>query len=72
MALLIFDGDDTLWSTEPLYDEARQAARRLVEANGLDGARWEAAERARNVAVHGMSASRCRPKAIERSSLRAR
>jgi putative hydrolase of the HAD superfamily len=48
--LLIFDGDDTLWFTEPLYDAARLCARRLVESFGLDGAKWEAAERIRDVA----------------------
>jgi putative hydrolase of the HAD superfamily len=42
---IIFDGDDTLWATEHLYDEARQRARRIVEASGLDGSRWEELER---------------------------
>jgi putative hydrolase of the HAD superfamily len=56
--LVVFDGDDTLWSTEPLYDSARAAARRIVERVGLDGARWEAVERVidvANVTQHGMS-----------------
>ena len=38
---VIFDGDDTLWETEPLYDAARNQARTVVEASGLDGAGWE-------------------------------
>jgi putative hydrolase of the HAD superfamily len=42
---IIFDGDDTLWQTEPLYDNARQAARSVVERAGLDGAAWEEFER---------------------------
>jgi len=42
---IVFDGDDTLWRTEPLYDEARQRARKIVEAAGLDGSRWEELER---------------------------
>lgn len=42
---LIFDGDDTLWSTEPLYDHARELAREEVVRAGLDGAEWEALER---------------------------
>ncbi|MEY2474030.1 MAG: hypothetical protein QOK28_3359 [Actinomycetota bacterium] len=31
---VIFDGDDTLWLTEHLYDEARGQARDLVERAG--------------------------------------
>lgn len=42
---IVFDGDDTLWSTEELYDRARQDARTIVAATGLDGARWEEIER---------------------------
>ena len=42
---LVFDGDDTLWSTEPLYDRARQRAREEVVRAGLDGAEWEDLER---------------------------
>ena len=46
---VIFDGDDTLWRTEALYDSARACARKVVEAAGLDGARWEERERRRDV-----------------------
>ena len=42
---VIFDGDDTLWSTEQLYDEARSQARGIVAESGLDGAKWEELER---------------------------
>lgn len=53
---VIFDGDDTLWSTEELYDDARSRARQIVATCGLDGARWEERERlidVRNVASMG-------------------
>lgn len=57
----VFDGDDTLWITEPLYDEARSEARRIVESSGLDGDRWEAMERridVENVETLGYSPER--------------
>ena len=47
---VVFDGDDTLWLTEPLYDTARAAARTVVEGAGLDGAAWEAHQRRCDVA----------------------
>ncbi|PYR76138.1 MAG: hypothetical protein DMF87_18855, partial [Acidobacteria bacterium] len=59
--MVVFDGDDTLWTTEPLYDEARQRARREVAAAGVDGAEWERLERAtdvKNVTVMGFSVER--------------
>jgi putative hydrolase of the HAD superfamily len=43
--LLVFDGDDTLWRVEPLYDEARNFARDFVASLGLDSVRWEALQR---------------------------
>jgi putative hydrolase of the HAD superfamily len=42
---VIFDGDDTLWSSERLYDDARSRARLIIEECGLDGAQWEERER---------------------------
>jgi putative hydrolase of the HAD superfamily len=42
---VIFDGDDTLWSTEQLYDDARARARKIVAECGMDAARWEECER---------------------------
>jgi putative hydrolase of the HAD superfamily len=47
---IVFDGDDTLWLTESLYDDARNRARSVVEAAGLDGAKWEQTERRLDVA----------------------
>jgi putative hydrolase of the HAD superfamily len=58
---VVFDGDDTLWSTEQLYDDARSMARRVVADSGLDGARWEEAERRidlEQVATLGFSTER--------------
>ncbi len=49
LGAIIFDGDDTLWWTEPIYDEARSLARSVVEAAALDGEYWEATERTRDV-----------------------
>jgi putative hydrolase of the HAD superfamily len=57
----LFDGDDTLWFTEPLYDQARAAARVLVEGATLDGELWERLQRetdAANVATLGYSPRR--------------
>jgi putative hydrolase of the HAD superfamily len=42
---VVFDGDDTLWSTEQLYDDARSRARSVVSESGLDGTTWEEWER---------------------------
>jgi len=58
---VVFDGDDTLWSTEPLYDRARADCRQIVVECGLDGAQWEARERqidVDNVATLGYSTER--------------
>jgi len=35
--LIVFDGDDTLWYVEPLYDDARMRAAALVSSAGLSG-----------------------------------
>ena len=66
--LVVVDGDDTLWETEQLYDTARSEARRIVEAAGIDGARWEALERAidvENVERLGLSAERFPTSCVE-------
>lgn len=66
--LLIFDGDDTLWVTEPLYDDARSRAAQIVEAGGLDAMAWDALERSidvANVARFGMSAERFPTSCVE-------
>lgn len=65
---IIFDGDDTLWHTEWLYDEARSQAREIVEEAGLDGERWEARERlidVENVKRFGHSSKRFPTSCIE-------
>jgi len=57
----VFDGDDTLWRTELLYDRARAAARKIVERQGVDPVQWEARQRiidVENVSVYGFSPSR--------------
>lgn len=56
--LIVFDGDDTLWMTEHLYDSARDKCRRIVESYGLDGEEWNELERqldVANVAKYGLS-----------------
>lgn len=65
---LVFDGDDTLWETEHLYDEARAQARKIVEGTGLDGAAWEAKERlldVENVARFGHGPDRFPTSCVE-------
>jgi putative hydrolase of the HAD superfamily len=42
---VIFDGDDTLWITEPLYDKARRSAAEVVGAHGVDPVNWEELQR---------------------------
>lgn len=57
----VFDGDDTLWETERLYDDARQAARSVVERSGLPGDVWEKRQRfidVENVSILGFSPQR--------------
>jgi putative hydrolase of the HAD superfamily len=66
--LLVFDGDDTLWVSEPLYDAARDQARSIVEAAGLPGDRWEQLERSidvENVSRLGLSAERFPTSCVE-------
>ena len=61
LPVVVFDGDDTLWITEPLYDAARRAARGVVETAGLSGSRWEDLQRdidVRNIPRFGLSAAR--------------
>src|SRR5688572_27640363 len=60
-AAVVFDGDDTLWSTEPLFDRARQDARAAVVDSGLDRAECERVERridVENVRLLGFSIER--------------
>jgi putative hydrolase of the HAD superfamily len=58
---VILDGDDTLWRTEPLYDEAREHARAIVAESGLNGAEWDELQRridVDNVEIFGYSPER--------------
>jgi putative hydrolase of the HAD superfamily len=45
LPVVVFDGDDTLWETEVLYDDARSKAAHIVAKAGLDGEVWERRER---------------------------
>jgi putative hydrolase of the HAD superfamily len=59
--LVIFDGDDTLWITEPLYDAARVAAGHVVASVGLNIDAWDRLQReidVQNVDVLGLSPER--------------
>lgn len=61
MRAAIFDGDDTLWRTEVLYDRAREATRAIVSRYGANPSEWEARQRVidvQNVAVYGFSSAR--------------
>jgi putative hydrolase of the HAD superfamily len=65
---VVFDGDDTLWMTEPLYDAARLEARGIVAGAGLDGATWEERERVidvENVARFGFNMERFPTSCVE-------
>jgi putative hydrolase of the HAD superfamily len=65
---IVFDGDDTLWRTEELYDRARQEARGIVAQAGLDGKHWEAIERRldiENVERFGHAADRFPTSCVE-------
>lgn len=56
--LIIFDGDDTLWRVEHLYDEARDRAASIVRDAGIDPLRWSDLQReldVANVATLGLS-----------------
>jgi len=66
--LAVFDGDDTLWWTEPLYDEARRAAGRVVARAGVDPQAWDQLERrldVENVARLGFSQQRFPTSCVE-------
>jgi putative hydrolase of the HAD superfamily len=66
--IVIFDGDDTLWETEMLYDRARSRAARIVAAAGLPANLWEETERkldVANVARFGLSRLRFPASCVE-------
>lgn len=59
--LVIFDGDDTLWWSEELYDAARNQAGEIVAESGLDATEWDRLERQldlENVTRLGLSSER--------------
>jgi putative hydrolase of the HAD superfamily len=59
--LVVFDGDDTLWFVEPLYDTARALVAEFVEKKGLDVDHWESLQKSidvQNVAAMGVSRNR--------------
>jgi putative hydrolase of the HAD superfamily len=66
--VVIFDGDDTLWETEMLYDRARSRAASIVAAAGLPAGLWEKTERkldVANVARFGLSRLRFPASCVE-------
>lgn len=61
VGVVVFDGDDTLWETERLYDKARAAAAKIVAEAGVDPTLWEDLQRIAdlaNVELLGLSAHR--------------
>jgi putative hydrolase of the HAD superfamily len=59
--LAIFDGDDTLWASEELYDAALEEASRIVDRAGLPPDEWRTLQRKfdlQNVVKMGMSRER--------------
>jgi putative hydrolase of the HAD superfamily len=58
LPVIVFDGDDTLWATEALYDEARASSGAIVEDLGLDPHRFDELQRqvdVTNVKRYGFS-----------------
>lgn len=67
-SVVVFDGDDTLWWTEPVYDAARSRAAECVARAGLDATAWETHERAidvDNVARFGLGRDRFPTSCVE-------
>jgi putative hydrolase of the HAD superfamily len=57
-SLIIFDGDDTLWQVEHLYDDARQRAAAIAGEVGIDSTYWTRVQKEidlANVATWGLS-----------------
>jgi putative hydrolase of the HAD superfamily len=68
LPVVVFDGDDTLWATEHLYDDARRRAAKVVADFGIDPSRWDDVQRRRdvsNVARFGLSAERFPTSCVE-------
>ena len=67
-SLVVVDADDTLWSTQPLYDSARAECRHLVEGVGISGDAWDSTQRAidsRNLITMGLSKERFPKSCVE-------
>ncbi|MHB8319947.1 MAG: HAD family hydrolase [Acidimicrobiales bacterium] len=67
-SVIIFDGDDTLWITEPLYDYARSSAAKIVQEAGVDPVLWDQLERiidVENVNRFGLSSERFPTSCVE-------
>ena len=61
LPLVVFDGDDTLWMTESLYDTARERSAGVVTSVGLEPARFEKLQReidVTNFTRYGLSPKR--------------
>lgn len=66
--LVVFDGDDTLWFVEVLYDRARASVASFVRERGLSAERWDRMQRAidvENVARFGLSKERFPTSCVE-------
>lgn len=66
--LLIFDGDDTLWETELLYDAARNLAAEVVHQNGVDPEMWTKRQKEidlENVKTMGLTPARFPTSSVE-------
>jgi putative hydrolase of the HAD superfamily len=60
-ALIVFDGDDTLWRAEQLYDDAREHAAAIAAEAGFDPEHWTRLQKEidmANVASLGLSPQR--------------
>jgi putative hydrolase of the HAD superfamily len=65
---IVFDGDDTLWFVEPLYDDARSKAAAIVAGAGIDAGQWERLQRridVRYVSQLGVSSKRFPASCVE-------
>src|ERR1700720_4783804 len=66
--VVVFDGDDTLWQTEVLYDVARRQSAELVASIGLDPNSFEERQReidVCNVGRFGLSRERFPTSSVE-------
>src|ERR1035438_5339234 len=60
-AAIVFDGDDTLWETEPLYDKARSTAASIAASAGYSAFDFEDLQKvidADNVRLMGLASHR--------------